>query len=105
MLHPVDMKGNTPLHICARVNNKYMAAELLSLGREYPEMAYDQRTEKNQLEMTNNRGLTPFHQAIKHKNDEIVEIMLQPENDLEQLIRQTDNNLRTSLHMAAFKGK
>ena len=102
---PIDVMGNTPLHICAEVGNTHMSERLLSLRQKHPKLISDPRTNKTQLEMRNNDGLTPLHQATKYERYEIVKSMLDLEGNPEQLIMQTDKNLRTSLHMAAFKGK
>ena len=106
---PIDVMGNTPLHICAKAGNIHMCERLLSLRENYPQLIFDSRTEKTQLEMRNNDGLTPFHQAIENHYDEIVKIMLKYGGDSEKLKQQltmpTVKNLRTSLHLAALKGK
>ena len=106
------MKGNTPLHICAKENNRYMAIQLLSLGITHPELTCDetnktqlQTTNKTQLKMRNNDGLTPFHQAIKNENHKIVQIMLISECYREQLIRSIANSACNSSHTASSKGK
>ena len=104
----IDVMVNTPLHVCGKVNNIHMCKGLLSLGKNYPNLIFDPRTKKTQLEMKNNDGLTPLHEATRKKRDKIVKSILKcgggSENLKQQLTMPTAKNLRTSLHLAAFKG-
>ena len=104
----IDVMGDTPLHVCAKKNNIHMCEGLLSLRDNYPQLIFDPKTNKTQLEMRNNDGLTPLHEATRRKRYEIVKSMLKFGDDseqLKQLIMPTVKNLRTSLHLAALKGK
>jgi len=96
-LAPIDIMGNTPLHICAEKNNIFMCQGLLA--NIHPKPVYDL------LEKKNNNGLTAFHIAVKKKHTEIVNKMLQSTSGCESdLIKYCDQELRTSLHIAAFEG-
>ena len=101
----VDIMGNTPLHTCVQVNNIYMSHRLISLSQNDPKLIMDPKTDRIQLKIRNNDKLTPFHEATKYERLEIVEQMLKSVNDPRKLIMEPDQELRTSLHIAALKGK
>ncbi|CAF0876303.1 unnamed protein product [Adineta steineri] len=91
----VDVLGNTALHICAQKNNQYMCEKLLAI---------DQDQTLKMLEVRNNSGYTPFHEAINKGFSKIVEQMIKTVPDSKKLIDKCDDELQTSLHKAAAKG-
>ncbi|CAF4585618.1 unnamed protein product, partial [Rotaria sp. Silwood1] len=114
-LAPVDVMGNTPLHVCVQKDNQYMSDRLLSdrdmvvTVSSIPQGTSSRKTENEDkiskmLKIKNNNGLTAFHEAIESGHNEIVLQMLKKVIDRVQLIEEPDQQLRTSLHMAAFKG-
>ena len=96
-----DVMGDTPLHICARKNNKYMCQRLLGT----PEQSSGKPA---MLQCRNNNGFNALHEAIENGNDEIVKLMIEKmamSFSQKQLLEECDNKARTSLHIAALKGK
>ncbi|UJR12744.1 hypothetical protein I4U23_016918 [Adineta vaga] len=94
-LAAIDVMGNTPLHICAEKNNTFMCDKLLPVkSTEVIKM----------LKIRNYSGVTAFHAAIALGNEEIVERMIKAVSDPIALIEERDDQLQTSLHMAALIG-
>ncbi|CAF1291476.1 unnamed protein product [Rotaria sordida] len=115
-LMPVDVMGNTPLHICVQKDNQHMIDPLLSdssISLTVSSITQDKsnrRTENlggipKMLKIKNNNGLTAFHEAIENGHYEIVHKILMKVNYSVQLIEERDQQLRTGLHIAALKGE
>ncbi|CAF3953607.1 unnamed protein product [Rotaria sordida] len=113
-LMPVDVMGNTPLHICVQKDNQHMIDPLLSdssISLTVSSITQDKsnrRTENlggipKMLKIKNNNGLTAFHEAIENGHYEIVHKILMKVNYSVQLIEERDQQLRTGLHIAALK--
>ncbi|CAF4910576.1 unnamed protein product, partial [Rotaria sp. Silwood1] len=106
-----DIMGDTPLHICARVNNIDMANGLLPPVLQYfSKSVSSSKTNSSEALQTalakkNNNGLTAFHEAVEYGREEIVKRMLELSDDPKKLIHEIDQQLRTSLHMAALRGE
>lgn len=97
-LAPADIMGNTPLHICAEKNNIFMCRQLLSDSN--PNFMNNLLTKKN------NNGFTAFHLAVENEHIEMITTML---NSVAPkygsvIIESGDQQLRTSLHIAALQG-
>lgn len=139
----VDIQGDTPLHICAKVDNSYMSKLLLDYSKnnssttrviphsttttEYRSMTNldaNGRTPSKSpsRKMPNNNGQvfktglvskmlmkknknknTPLHVAIYNGNVKVIQEILRHSDTT--LINAYDDQKRTSLHMAAEKGK
>ena len=103
-LESPDIFGNTLLHICAGKNdgNTDMCKRLFDLYKKKgkcPKNIFDSLTKRN------NAGSTPFHLATENGHNEMVEYMLGEVSQFEiSLIEYCDQQLRTSLHIAAFNG-
>ena len=115
-LSPIDALGNTPLHICAQKKNTHMCKELLRVTesslKNSTKTSFDSRyqafgsnTMPTMLKIRNNNGVTAFHEAIENGNSKIVEVIMEMSSDRHVLIEDTNEQLRTSLHIAAWKGK
>lgn len=104
-LAPVDVMRNTPLHICAQKHNLYMCNKLLSIPENYSKTESYSIPIPRLLKIRNNDGLTAFHVATEHGHYKIVERMIQAVSEPKMLIEECDQQLRTSLHIAALKGK
>lgn len=112
-LAPTDVIGDTPLHICAQKNNLDMCSKLLSTYQNTPGSESNSKHPSNHkltspiqmLTMLNNNGLTAFHVAIDNGYNKIVEEMIHAVPDPKILIEERDEQLNTSLHKAALKGK
>ncbi len=108
-LAPMDVMGNTPLHICAQNDNQYMCEKLLSIAET--STASDSHRTTNpidslaMLRIRNNNGSTAFHEATENGRYKIVERMIGAVANAQVLIEECDEHLRTSLHLAALKGK
>ncbi|CAF1049841.1 unnamed protein product [Adineta ricciae] len=92
---PVDVMGNTVLHIYAQKNNLNMCNKLLTMNPA---------NIMKMLQIRNNSGYTAFHDAIMNGNSEIVELMIEIVPDAKMLIEERDDQLQTSLHMTASNG-
>lgn len=101
-LSPIDALGNTPLHICAQKNNIHMWKELL---RATESSSNGSTAISEMLETRNNNGFTAFHDAIENTNSRIVKLMMEKVRYRYVLIEDTNEQLRTSLHIAAWNGK
>jgi ankyrin repeat protein len=115
-LAPVDVMGNTPLHICAQKNNLYMCDKLLPIHENFSDLGSNSKSDSKRkttnsiqipemLKIRNNNGLTALHEATQKGYDKIVERMIEAVTDPKILIEECDEQLNTSLHMAALKGK
>ena len=83
-----------------------MCDKLLSIRENFLKSVFDQ-TMTNSIEMLkirNNNGLTAFHVATENGYYQIVERMLKAVSTQKKLIEECDQQLRTSLHIAALKG-
>lgn len=105
-IEPSDIFGNTPLHIYAKRNNENtpMCKKFISHLNKKAQLL---ERIPGYLEKRNNDGFTPFHLATENEHNEMVKHMLdrvskfKPESSL---IEYCDQQLRTSLHIAALNG-
>ena len=111
-----DIMGKIPLHICAEKNNLYMCEKLLAMARNSKQTRVaevfhynDKSTDSNELPemltIRNNNGLTAFHLATEKKHFDMVKRMIESVSNPKLLIENRDQQLRTSLHIAALKGR
>jgi ankyrin repeat protein len=103
-----DVMGNTPLHICAQKNNVHMCDKIMQC---YKPNSNDSRNESSEgwtlWTMKNHDKWTALHEAIQHGHFDIVEKMCKLMNHkaFREVAAIVDEDLRTSLHMAAEKGQ
>lgn len=110
-----DVMGNTPLHICVEKENQYMCDKLLQIATNSMHSGSTARSNSvrstnnssklpQMLTVRNNNGLTSFHLATEKGSYDIVRKMTEIVSNPESLIENRDEQLRTSLHIAAFQG-
>jgi ankyrin repeat protein len=113
-----DVLGDTPLHTCAQVGNVYMTRILLGyiIGHNSSVMTssysptrapanYGSAIRHTHAALTkkNKEKLTPLHVAIQAGHLDVINEMLEYAHA--SVINMCDDQQRTSLHMAAAKGK
>ena len=112
----IDVMGNTPLHICTENENQDMCNKLLEIVESLRQSGSTERSGSDRrtttspelpkmLTIRNNNGLTPFHLATENGYDDIVVRMTEAVSNPKLLIENCDEQLRTSLHIAALKGR
>lgn len=115
-LAPVDVMRFTPLHICAKQHNLYMCDKLLPISHKCSETELNSKSISNHkannsilipklLTIRNNDGLTAFHIATENGHYKIIKRMIEAVSNPKILIEDCDQQLRTSLHIAALKGQ
>lgn len=104
-----DSMRNTPLHTCAQRGNSYMCEKLLE---RFEKSKNTQRTTQKSGEltmwtMTNHNERTALHEAIQNGHSDVVKTMHKwiDSTDFEKMTDICDEELRTTLHMAAAQGQ
>ena len=88
-----DEYGYTPLHYAAENGHLQIVTDLLSRPWIRPD-----------IRALRGRGETPLSVAIRREDAAMVEVLLQPENNVEINSRCVLDDSRTPLHQAALKG-
>jgi ankyrin repeat protein len=100
-----DVMGNTPLHICAQKGNEYMCQKLIELYKTLPRSIPGRTPIWLAINYNN---LTAFQEAVKNDQLKVVQqmLILIPESPSRKyMIDAIDDQLCTSLHIAASNGK
>ena len=106
-----DVMKNTPLHTCAQKGNLYMCKKLIEyykLKQSSNEPPYPpEKKEQTMWTMTNHKKWTALHEAIYNGYADIVVTMQTNMNpaDFESMSEIVDEELRTTLHLAAAQGQ
>ena len=112
----LDVMGNTPLHICVQKKNMHMFEQMFGTAEQSvntsvvstfgsPNQTISLGAMLTLFKMRNNNGLTAFDEAIKNGDNPMVELMIKLSSGDKTLLEDYDIKLRTSLHVAALKGK
>jgi ankyrin repeat protein len=103
-----DVMGNTLLHICAQKGNRCMCEKMILYYKHNSSNSKNQSSKELPLwAMKNYNKWTAFHEAIKNGHSTIVDTMHQhmDATTFWEMAAIVDEELRTSLHMAAEKGQ
>lgn len=93
-----NAEGDTPLHIAARAGHLEIVPLLIDCVLKWPT---DVKLALDPLRMTNRRGNTALHEAVKHRNIEIALKLL----DVDPPVGHLTNFMKESpLHIAAREG-
>ncbi|CAF3840807.1 unnamed protein product [Rotaria sp. Silwood1] len=102
-----DVMGNTPLHICAQKGNSDMCEKIIEYYKRNSSDSTNQSSRRSTiLTMKNYNKWTAFHEAVQNGYFGIVDSMRKNLDDavFKDMAAIVDEELRTSLHMAAEKG-
>jgi hypothetical protein len=104
-----DVMKNTPFHTCAQKNNSYMCKQLIQYykPKNNSNATTEGSKESKMWTMTNHNKMTALHEAIQSGHSEIVKTMhesMEP-SDFKRMADIIDEELHTSLHLAAAKGQ
>lgn len=93
-----NAEGDTPLHVAASAGHLEIVSLLIDYASKWPE---DVRLALEPLRMTNGKGNTALHEAVKHRNIEIASKLLSADPPVAHL----PNSMKESpLHVAAREG-
>ncbi|ESR33735.1 hypothetical protein CICLE_v10004657mg [Citrus x clementina] len=105
LLLQVNAKGDTPLHVAAKFGHSDIVRVLVEraklLQHDNEELESGIRTVRHMIRMTNHEKNTALHEAVCHRNVDVVKILTKEDPDYPY---SANNDGKTPLYMAADYG-